>query len=127
MKDKKVKYTAAQVKQLRSTLGTISEDAPEAFEKPLDSKSGFAIDANLNDTEKIPMKQDIEEYFEREVLPYAPDAWMDRDKDKTGCEFPFTRLFYIYRPLRSCDDILEELMSLDSEMEQELKSLKAND
>lgn len=127
LKDKKVKYTAAQVKQLRSTLGTISEDAPEAFEKPLDSKSGFAIDANLNDTEKIPMKQDIEEYFEREVLPYAPDAWMDRDKDKTGCEFPFTRLFYIYRPLRSCDDILEELMSLDSEMEQELKSLKAND
>lgn len=126
LKDKKVKYTTAQIKQLRSNLGTISEDAPEVFEKPLDKKSGFAIDTNLNDTEKIPMKQNIEEYFEREVLPYAPDAWMDREKDKIGCEFPITRLFYIYRPLRSIEQILEELMALDSKMEQELENLKTN-
>lgn len=126
LKDKKVKYTTAQIKQLRSNLGTISEDAPEVFEKPLDKKSGFAIDTNLNDTEKIPMKQNIEKYFEREVLPYAPDAWMDREKDKIGCEFPITRLFYIYRPLRSIEQILEELMALDSKMEQELENLKTN-
>jgi len=124
LKDNKVKTTAAQIKLLRSTLGTISEDAPEVFEKPLDSNSGFAIDANLNDTEKIPMKQDIDEYFQREVLPFAPDAWMEREKDKIGCEFPFTRIFYIYRPLRSTQAILDELMALDGEMENELKSLK---
>lgn len=124
LKDKKVKTTAAQIKLLRSTLGTISEDAPEVFEKPLDSNSGFAIDANLNDTEKIPMKQDIDEYFEREVLPFAPDAWMEREKDKVGCEFPFTRIFYIYRPLRSTQAILDELIALDGEMENELKRLK---
>ncbi len=124
LKDNKVKTTAAQIKLLRSSLGTISEDAPEAFEKPLDSNSGFAIDANLNDTEKIPMKQDIDEYFQREVLPFAPDAWMEREKDKIGCEFPFTRIFYIYRPLRSTQAILDELMALDGEMENELKSLK---
>nr|WP_297066783.1 hypothetical protein [Prevotella sp.] len=70
------------------------------------------------------MKQDIEEYFEREVLPFAPDAWMDREKDKVGCEFPFTRLFYKYRPLRSSEDILAELASLDKEMETELANLK---
>jgi type I restriction enzyme M protein len=105
-------------------LGTISEDAPEVFEKPLDSNSGFAIDANLNDTEKIPMKQDIDEYFEREVLPFAPDAWMEREKDKVGCEFPFTRIFYIFRPLRSTQAILDELIALDGEMENELKRLK---
>lgn len=124
LKDNKVKTTAAQIKLLRSTLGTISEDAPEVFEKPLDSNSGFAIDANLNDTEKIPMKQDIDEYFQREVLPFAPDAWMEREKDKIGCEFPFTRIFYIYRPLRSTQAILDELMALDGEMENELKRLK---
>lgn len=124
LKDNKVKTTVAQIKLLRSTLGTISEGAPEVFEKPLDSNSGFAIDANLNDTEKIPMKQDIDEYFEREVLPFAPDAWMEREKDKVGCEFPFTRIFYIFRPLRSTQAILDELIALDGEMENELKRLK---
>jgi type I restriction enzyme M protein len=124
LKDSKVKTTAAQIKLLRSTFGTISEDAPEVFEKPLDCNSGFAIDSNLNDTEKIPMKQDIDEYFQCEVLPFAPDAWMDREKDKIGCEFPFTRIFYIFRPLRSTQAILDELTALDGEMEKELKRLK---
>ena len=73
-------------------------------------------DTNLNDTEKIPQKQDIDQYFEQEVLPYAPDAWMDRSKDKLGVEFPFTRIFYKYRPLRSADEILAELTSLDDKI-----------
>ena len=94
-------------------FGTISEDAPEVHEKPLDVKSDFVADTNLNDTEKIPQKRDIDEYFAQEVLPYAPDAWMDRTKDKLGVEFPFTRIFYKYRPLRSADAILAELKSLD--------------
>lgn len=70
------------------------------------------------------MKQDIEEYFETEVLPFAPDAWMDRSKDKVGCEFPFTRLFYKYRPLRSSEDILAELAALDMDLNTELSHLK---
>lgn len=125
LKVKGVKFTAAQIKQLRSAFGKVSEDAPEAYEKPLDAKSGFVADADLNDTEKIPMKQDIDEYFRREVLPYAPDAWMDRSKDKVGCEFPFTRIFYIYRPLRSSAEILAELAALDKEMESDINNLNA--
>lgn len=109
----KVKYTAAELKLLRATFGTICEDAPEVHEKPLVANSEFVADTNLNDTEKIPQKQDIDGYFVREVLPYAPDAWMDRSKDKLGVEFPFTRIFYKYRPLRSADAILAELTSLD--------------
>lgn len=124
LKDKKVKYTAAQVTQLRNVFGTISEDAPEVTKNPLKSDSGLMADSNLNDTEKIPQKVDIEEYFNREVLPYAPDAWMDRDKDKKGVEFPFTRLFYIYRPLRSTEEILAELASLDSGIDDDIKALK---
>lgn len=113
LKARKIKYTAAELKLLRTSFGTISEDAPEVHEKPLDTKSSFVADTNLNDTEKIPQKQDINEYFAQEVLPYAPDAWMDRTKDKLGVEFPFTRIFYKYRPLRSADAILAELRSLD--------------
>lgn len=113
LKKMKVKHTAAELKLLRATFGTISEDAPEVHEKPLAANSEFVADTNLNDTEKIPQKQDIDEYFSREVLPYAPDAWMDRSKDKLGVEFPFTRIFYKYRPLRSANEILNELASLD--------------
>ncbi len=113
LKATKTKYTAAELKLLRTQFGTISEDAPEVHEKPLNDKSDFVADTNLNDTEKIPQKQDIDQYFEQEVLPYAPDAWMDRSKDKLGVEFPFTRIFYKYRPLRSADTILAELASLD--------------
>lgn len=127
LKSNKVKTTQADIKLIRSVFGTISEDAPIVWKKPLDEDGEQEIDTNLNDTEKIPMKEDIDEYFEREVLPYAPDAWMDRDKDKVGCEFPFTRIFYIYRPLRSTSDILAELAALDKEMATELLNLKNED
>lgn len=108
------KYTATDLKLLRTMFGTISEEAPEVHEKPLDTKSDFVTDTNLSDTEKIPQKKDIDEYFAQEVLPFAPDAWMDRTKDKLGVEFPFTRIFYKYRPLRSVGAILDELKSLDN-------------
>lgn len=110
----KIKYTATDLKLLRTMFGTISEEAPEVHEKPLDTKSDFVTDTNLSDTEKIPQKKDIDEYFAQEVLPFAPDAWMDRTKDKLGAEFPFTRIFYKYRPLRSVGAILDELKSLDN-------------
>ncbi len=127
LKQEKVKFTAAQIKLIRANLGTISEDAEEVHEKPIDINSALVPDTALNDTEKIPQKQDIEAYFEREVLPYAPDAWMDRSKDKLGVEFPFTRLFYIFRPLRSTDEILAELSTLDKEMDAEMENLKKED
>lgn len=60
------------------------------------------------------------------ILPFAPDASMDRSKDKVGCEFPFTRLFYKYRPLRSSEEILAELASLDNTLNEELSHLKEN-
>lgn len=124
LKAQKVKTTKSQQKLVRDMFGVINEDAPIVYVDPIKDSGEWVIDTNLNDTEKIPMKQDIEEYFEREVLPFAPDAWMDRDKDKIGCEFPFTRLFYKYRPLRSSEKILAELASLDKDMENELNNLK---
>lgn len=124
LKENHVKTTKAQKKQLRDVFGRVAEDAPEVFDDPIKNSGERVADTNLNDTEKIPMKEDVDDYFRREVLPFAPDAWMERDKDKVGCEFPFTRLFYKYRPLRSSEEILSELAALDSALNNELSQLK---
>lgn len=124
LKENSVKTTKAQKKQLRDVFGRVAEDAPEVFDDPIKNSGELVADTNLNDTEKIPMKEDIDDYFRREVLPFAPDAWMERDKDKVGCEFPFTRLFYKYRPLRSSEEILSELAALDSALNNDLSQLK---
>ena len=124
LKENSVKTTKAQKKQLRDVFGRVAEDAPEVFDDPIKNSGERVADTNQNDTEKIPMKEDIDDYFRREVLPFALDAWMERDKDKVGCEFPFTRLFYKYRPLRSSEEILSELAALDSALNNELSQLK---
>jgi type I restriction enzyme M protein len=74
-------------------------------------------DPSLRDYEKIPLKDDIEAYFEREVLPHVPDAWMDRSKDKVGYEINFTKYFYEYQPLRSLEEIKADILALETETE----------
>jgi type I restriction enzyme M protein len=74
-------------------------------------------DTSLRDYEKIPLKDDIDAYFEREVKPHVPDAWMDRNKDKVGYEISFTKYFYEYQPLRSLDEIKADILALEAETE----------
>ena len=57
-------------------------------------------DADLRDTENVPLSEDVKVYFEREVLPHAPDAWIDHEKTKVGYEIPFNRHFYVFEPPR---------------------------
>ena len=99
-------------------------------ERPLKDKSGNPLtdrkgnpkpDSALRDTENIPLGEDIDAYFEREVLPYAPDAWMDRKKDKIGYEIPFTRYFYEYTPLRPSSAILAEIKELEASIVDQLQ------
>ena len=66
-------------------------------------------DSSLRDTENVPLSEDIETYFKREVLPHAPDAWIDHDKTKVGYEIPFNRHFYVFEPPR-------ELAEIDSDL-----------
>lgn len=87
------KLTQGFVKLIR-TLGTTDPEAPAVFATPGKPDSGAVIDPALTDTETVPMKEDIDEYISHEVLPFVPDAWRDPSKDKVGCEFPLTRLFY---------------------------------
>jgi type I restriction enzyme M protein len=66
-------------------------------------------DPNLRDTENVPLDEDVAAYFAREVLPHAPDAWIDHDKTKVGYEIPFNRHFYVFTPPRPLATIDAEL------------------
>ena len=66
-------------------------------------------DATLRDTENVPLTEDVEAYFKREVLPHAPDAWIDDEKTKVGYEIPFNRHFYVFEPPRPLAEIDADL------------------
>lgn len=87
-------------------------------------KSGKPVpDTALRDTENVPLKEDIKEYFKREVLPYSPDAWIDEKKTKVGYEIPFTRYFYKYIPPRKSEDIRQEILELEKSLEGSLERI----
>ncbi len=69
-------------------------------------------DASLRDTENVPLSEDVNTYFEREVLPHAPDAWIDHEKTSTGYEIPFNRHFYVFKPPRTLAEIDAELIGV---------------
>jgi type I restriction enzyme M protein len=74
-------------------------------------------DPDLRDYENVPLDEDIDAYFAREVTPHVPDAWIDRDKTKVGYEIPFTRHFYVYTPPRPLAEIDAELRDLESQIQ----------
>lgn len=80
-----------------------------------DSKGNPKSDSELKDYEKVPMKESIAEYFKREVLPFAPDAWYEDKKMKVGYEISFTKYFYKHEPLRDLFDIENDIMQLEKE------------
>ena len=84
-------------------------------------------DTKLRDTEDIPLKEDIDAYFEREVLPFNPDAWMDRTKDKIGYEVPFTRLFYKYTAPEPSEVIAERIKKLEESIVANFQALSGKD
>ena len=100
-------------------------------ERPLKDEQGNPVlkkgspvpDPDLRDTENVPMKEDIDEYFQREVLPYAPDAWIDRKKTKVGYEIPMTRYFYKYQPPEPVDQIMERITALEKDIAASLQAL----
>ena len=79
-------------------------------------KGKKAADTKLRDTENVPLKEDIQEYFKREVLPFVPDAWIDEKKTKIGYEIPFTRYFYKYVPPRPSTKIMTEIMEIEMDL-----------
>ena len=82
-------------------------------------------DSSLRDTENVPYLQDVAEYFKREVLPHAPDAWIDPDKTKVGYEIPFNRHFYVFKPPRPLEVIDAELKQTTDRILDMIKGLSA--
>jgi type I restriction enzyme M protein len=95
-------------------------------ERPQRNKKGKIVtdksgqpkpDSTLRDYEKIPLTEDVEAYFAREVLPHVPDAWLDRSQDKVGYEISFNQYFYTYTPLRPLAEIKADILALEQETE----------
>jgi type I restriction enzyme M protein len=101
---------------MKAVLDALSE-RDETADICLGKDGNPEADAELRDAENVPLTDNIEEYFKREVLPHVPDAWMDRSKDKVGYEINFTKEFYKYKPLRSLDDIRKDILALEKETE----------
>ena len=80
-------------------------------------------DASRRDTENVPLKEDIDAYFAREVLPYNPDAWIDKSKTKVGYEIPFTRTFYVYKELEKAADIAKRIEAHEHALVEKLRAL----
>jgi type I restriction enzyme M protein len=107
-------YTTITVERpLRDAAGRIERD----------KKGQAKADAALRDTENVPLSEDIGAYFEREVLPHVPDAWIDASKSKVGYEIPFTRHFYVYTPPRALEEIDADLQRLGAEIGELLQAI----
>ncbi|MDQ0159743.1 type I restriction-modification system subunit M [Alkalibacillus salilacus] len=118
-KDANIKFNAILKKAVLSALSEKDETADIC----LDKKGNPEADPGLRDTENIPLKEDIHDYFEREVKTHVPDAWIDEGSIKVGYEVPFTRHFYQYTSLRSSEEISNEIRELEESIMDKLKKV----
>ena len=111
--NKKLKPKSSIYTAIENSFSERDDDA----EPQLDKNGNLVPDSELRDNENIPLTQDIEEYFEKEVKPYVPDAWIDEDtRDNIGYEIPFTKHFYKYKPLRPLEEIDAEIRKLQKDI-----------
>ena len=111
-KKKAMKLNASELKAIIEALSERDETAEICRDKKGDPEP----DPQLRDTEIIPLKESIQTYFEREVLPHVPDAWIDHTKTKVGYEIPLNKHFYQYEPPRDLELIEEELKDLEKDI-----------
>ncbi|KJS32926.1 MAG: restriction endonuclease subunit M [Desulfatitalea sp. BRH_c12] len=116
-----VRLSAPELKAILAALGERDETA----EICRDKQGNPEPDTDLRDTENVPLKENIEAYFKREVLPHVPDAWLDESKTKVGYEIPLNRHFYCYEPPRDLDVIETEIKVLEAEILDLLKGVTA--
>ena len=102
---------------------TIEQPLVQDGKVVVDKKGNMKPDGSLRDTERIPLDVDIDDYFDKEVKPHLPNSWVDKDKTQVGYEINFTKYFYQYKPLRSVNDVLNDLMNLEKESDGLMKEL----
>jgi len=116
-----VRLAAPELKAILAALGERDETA----EICRDKQGNPEPDTYLRDTENVPLKENIEAYFKREVLPHVPDAWIDESKTKVGYEIPLNRHFYCYEPPRPLEVIEAEIKTLEGEIIDLLREVTA--
>ena len=115
-----IALSAGLIKAIVNAIGVRNEDAVVCK----DSKGNIESDSSLKDTESIALKDDVYEYFEKEVKPHVNDAYIDESSiNNIGYEIPFTRHFYKYEELRAFEDIMKEVESLESEIALEIRKV----
>jgi type I restriction enzyme M protein len=127
IKDKKFKLDNKAQKAILNAITWKNEDAEPVIKKT--EKDGTILyepDPDLRDTENVPLDEDIQTYFEREVLQHVPDAWIDHSKTVKGYEISFTRYFYNYIPPRSIEEITAEILQLEKETDGILNEIVNN-
>lgn len=107
----------------KAILTALSEKDNTADVCVKNKKGDAETDPDLRDTENVALKEDIYDYFKREVLPHVPDAWIDEEKTKIGYDIPFTRHFYQYQELRPSDEIKAEIQELEASILEKLKQV----
>jgi type I restriction enzyme M protein len=120
--DREVTGVKLSATELKAVLSALSE-RDETAEICKDRQGNPEPDSELRDTEVVPLKESIEEYFEREVKPHVPDAWIDHSKTKVGYEIPLTRHFYQYQPPRPLEEIEADLARLEKKIVDMLKEV----
>ena len=120
-RERDVRLSAPELKAVLAALGERDETA----EICRDRDGQPEPDADLRDTETVPLKESIEAYFKREVLPHVPDAWIDPTKTKVGYEIPLNRHFYRYEPPRPLEVIETDIRKLEGEILAMLKEVTA--
>ena len=100
------------LKAILTGLSERDETADVCTNKKVDPEP----DPKLRDYENVPLKEDVQEYMTREVLPHVPDAWIDDSKTKIGYEINFNRYFYKYTPPRPLDEIEADLKRIEKEI-----------
>jgi type I restriction enzyme M protein len=111
-RQKDVRLGGAEIKALLAALS----DRDATAEICRDKEGTQEPDPELRDTESVPLKESIEDYFKREVLPHLPDAWIDHSKTKVGYEIPLNRHFYRYEPPRPLEEIERDILVLEQEI-----------
>lgn len=123
---KGIRITAAIERKIRAFFTKVDETADPVIADPCKTGTGrYEPDPALRDTEQVPLRAEggVRGFFEREVLPYTPDAWVDDRKSLIGYEISFTRYFYKQKPLRSLDDIRADIRTVQKESEGLLDSI----
>ena len=118
VKSKRMESIALGYNKITVESPVLGEDG-----EPILKKGKPTADTSKRDTETVPLDEDMDAYFEREVLPYRPGAWIDKSKTKVGYEIPFTKTFYEYLEMEPADDIAKRIEAHEHSLMEKLHAL----